>query len=235
MDRIEEVELKDANRIVLEFIEIFQKYFHESDMKFNIHSHLHLPQQVWRHGPLHKTSCFPFENMFRISQNLFHGTRSFDAQIAKNIMMKKQTKFRLDELAKKTTNPNIKHFIASLMPVVKRKNQLMRPQIKNVANLLDFERELILVYCGQIKTIMQSTRSFINYSGKPITRHFFYRFDHFVLTIVFIFKNITRKPTRRSQRTPTATQSAIVLKLEIVLHLETLKAFLNIIILYSAL
>ena len=80
-------------------------------MTFNTHSHLHLVEQVERFGPLPKCSCFPFENMFRITRDLFHGTRNFEGQIGRNLVKKQAIKVELDKLSKKTINLDIKQFI----------------------------------------------------------------------------------------------------------------------------
>ena len=166
MEKIEERELKDAKHLILDFIGEYQQLYEDDDMKYNLHAHVHLPMQVWRFGPLHKTSCFAFENIFRISNELFHGTRGFESQIANNLIVRKQNKMRLNELFKKTLNHNIKYFISNLIPIQKSlKNQIIRPQIIEVKNLMAFERHKIFEKFGHLDSIKQGYRALIHHQG----------------------------------------------------------------------
>jgi hypothetical protein len=72
-EAITKEEIDDSQKLIISFCKEFQKLYGESYMSFNLHAHLHLPDQVRNYGPLNKTSCFPFENMFFISQDNFHG------------------------------------------------------------------------------------------------------------------------------------------------------------------
>ena len=94
-DIISKDDLNDAQQIIVLFLTDFQKYYGEGAMTYNIHAHLHLTRQVYNYGPLNRCSCFPFENMFKISKNMFHGTVNFASQIAKNLTTQnEQKKFR---------------------------------------------------------------------------------------------------------------------------------------------
>ena len=63
----------------------FDTLYGSQNVSFNVHCHLHLPDQVKRFGPLNKLSCFPFEGVFKICSTLFHGTRNIFYQIAFNL------------------------------------------------------------------------------------------------------------------------------------------------------
>ena len=49
-------------------------------MTINIHSLLHLCDDVRDLGPLWSHSCFPFENMNGILKNMYHGSQHIDKQ-----------------------------------------------------------------------------------------------------------------------------------------------------------
>ena len=63
----------------------FETLYGSHNVSFNVHSHLHLPDQVERFGPLNKLSCFPFEGVCKICSTMFHGTRNIFYQIAFNL------------------------------------------------------------------------------------------------------------------------------------------------------
>ena len=65
-------------------------------MSFNLHANLHLPEHVMRFGPLQKQDCFRFENQFKITRNLFYGTRNWQVQIVNNLEGKKMCKVELN-------------------------------------------------------------------------------------------------------------------------------------------
>ena len=50
-------------------------------MTINVHSLLHLGDNVRDLGPLWSHSCFPFENMNGIMKALFHGSQQIDKQV----------------------------------------------------------------------------------------------------------------------------------------------------------
>jgi len=46
-------------------------------------------QQVERFGSLINCSGFAFENMFRITREMYHGTVNYEGQIGRNLLRKK--------------------------------------------------------------------------------------------------------------------------------------------------
>jgi hypothetical protein len=49
---------------------------------FSLHAHLHLPEQVRRHGGLNHSSAFAFESCIRYIERKAHGSKQLAAQIA---------------------------------------------------------------------------------------------------------------------------------------------------------
>jgi hypothetical protein len=66
-------EIDDSQMLINSFCKEFQNLYGDTYMSYNLHAHLHLPNQVLNFGPLNKYSCFTFENMFKISADKFHG------------------------------------------------------------------------------------------------------------------------------------------------------------------
>ena len=51
-------------------------------MTINVHSLLHICENVKSLGPLWSHSCFPFENMNGYLKSLFHGSQQIDKQVS---------------------------------------------------------------------------------------------------------------------------------------------------------
>ncbi len=62
-----------AEKLIQEFHDEYELLYGVSSMSSNLHGHLHLPKQVLEYGPLNKTSCYIFENIFKMSRSMFHG------------------------------------------------------------------------------------------------------------------------------------------------------------------
>ena len=67
-------------------------------MTYKLHAHLHLPEQCYKFGPLHKLSAFPFEGRLKIYNSYVHGTRGFLNQIYKHEITEKYVSFASDFL-----------------------------------------------------------------------------------------------------------------------------------------
>ncbi len=144
-EQISREEINDSQKIIVTFLTNYQKIYGEGSMTYNIHAHLHLPLQVYNYGPLNRCSCFPFENMFKISKNMFHGTVNFASQIAKNLIRHKLNKKNLDDLFETTNDSQLKSFISELLPHKKleNKNTLLDSKLVNKEELNEFELYLI--------------------------------------------------------------------------------------------
>ncbi len=111
----EKISLEDCNDAILIFNDFhfeFENLYGKENMTFNLHSHLHMPQQVWLDGGLNRTSSMGFENKFHHTRDLFHGTVNYDGQIAKNLDRKQQIITELRELSNRTTNSDVKRLIS---------------------------------------------------------------------------------------------------------------------------
>ena len=107
----EKISLEDCNNAILIFDDFhfeFEQLYGKENMTFNLHSHLHMPQQVWNDGGLNRTSGMSFENKFHHTRDLFQGTVNYDGQIAKNLDRKQQIIIELRELSNRTLSSDVK-------------------------------------------------------------------------------------------------------------------------------
>ena len=107
----EKISLEDCNNAILIFDDFhfeFEQLYGKENMTFNLHSHLHMPQQVWNDGGLNRTSGMSFENKFHHTRDLFQGTVNYDGQIAKNLDLQQQIMTGLRDLSNRTINSDIK-------------------------------------------------------------------------------------------------------------------------------
>lgn len=110
-ESISKQDIHDAQKIIVDFINEYEKLYGINAMTSNVHGHLHLAKQVMLFGPLNKSSAFPFENTFKNTINLFKGTRNFEGQIAINLERRKQIKINLKKMNNNSLNPEIKLYI----------------------------------------------------------------------------------------------------------------------------
>jgi len=114
----EKISLEDCNEALLIFDDFhseFEKLYGKENMTFNLHSHLHMPEQVWLYGGLNKTSGMCFENKFKHTRDLFQGTVNYDGQIAKNLDRKQQIIIELRDLSLRTSCSGVKRFVGYLI------------------------------------------------------------------------------------------------------------------------
>lgn len=97
-DKVSKDDITDSMILIKEFSKNHEFFFGKNDMTYNLHMHLHLPRQVLLIGPLNRISCFPFENMFKITRTMFHGVHNFDGQIAKHLEIRKINRNELKNL-----------------------------------------------------------------------------------------------------------------------------------------
>jgi len=60
-DYIDENDINNSKALINKFVTDFNKLYGTTHLSYNLHSHLHLPDQVKIYGPLNKLSCFAFE------------------------------------------------------------------------------------------------------------------------------------------------------------------------------
>lgn len=172
-NKISQDDLDNATKIMDLFITEFQELYSSDNMKFNIHSHLHLVSQVKRFGPLNKCSCFPFENMFRITRSMFHGTRNHEGQIGRNLVVSKNVRSEISKLNKTTQNHLIINYLNGVVlkekPVI---NSLINSKVIELKNLESFEIPFLndfnleIIHISNIAIINYITYHTISYSLK---------------------------------------------------------------------
>ena len=157
---IKNFELLEAEKIFLDFIHDYQRIYGTAAMSFNLHGHLHLFEQIRRFGPLPKCSGFAFENMFRITREMFKGTRNYEGQIGRNLIRKQSIK--IDNIKNSSTDWAIKEFLAQNFSNIKDKdNSLLYPKQLMIKNLEPHESAL-LISLPQDTPIHKSHSAIIN-------------------------------------------------------------------------
>lgn len=167
-DKITKEEINDAKLIIDDFIIEYEKLYGLDSMTFNLHAHLHLPIQTLRYGPLNKSACFCFENMFKISRDLYHGTRNYEGQIAHNLELRKINKTNLDELESNTDNSAAKHFINTFFSKKQflKEDFIVNPKKISINSLKNYEKELLKeVNASSDEEIYVGKKAIINSKG----------------------------------------------------------------------
>ena len=143
-DIVSKEDVVSSQVLIEEFSNEFQALFGRESMTYNLHAHLHLPTQVWRYGPLNKSSAFPFESIFQLSGREIHGTRNFDGQIARNAEKRQNTKIKLGELFK-SCGSEIKFFISEflLKNAACNKGLIINPRQVQIQSLTKYEIDLL--------------------------------------------------------------------------------------------
>ena len=72
-DKISEADVTFSQLLINSFVGEFETLYGSKNVSFNIHSNVHLPDQVARFGPLNKHSSFAFEGFFKVCKDLFKG------------------------------------------------------------------------------------------------------------------------------------------------------------------
>ena len=146
-NQITSEDLKDSLILIEEFSADFDKIYAGSDMTYNLHMHLHLPRQVFLFGSLIKCSCFPFENMFRVTRDLFHGVVNFEGQIARHLEARKLIRIDLKQIYMDTINEDIKRFQDKFFFDYNiKKNGILSPREISRMDLKSHEKDLISDY-----------------------------------------------------------------------------------------
>ncbi len=169
-EAISNEDIQDAQILIETFSIEYQKLFSKEEMTFNLHMHLHLANQVKCFGSLCGTSCFPFENLFQATRDMFHGTQNFEGQIARNFAIRKQVIVSYDALRKKTENSDVDFFIKDQVYTKSfgKEDMLLKPVTITLGELKSFEAELLEASFGNISSIIQAQRAFFKNSGQSI-------------------------------------------------------------------
>jgi hypothetical protein len=68
-EKVEKDDILISYYLIEKFINDFELLYGKENMTYNLHSHIHLPLQVTKLGPLNKHSGFSFEGASQISKN----------------------------------------------------------------------------------------------------------------------------------------------------------------------
>lgn len=118
-----------AESIIKYYIESLEDDFSIHACTYTIHAHLHLPNQVRLHGPLHCHSQFFFEGALFNLKNLLHGTKGFINQISNQIFLYKDLKLKYEQLDIRDTN--LSHFLSNKI-TIKNKETCVYGTIENI-------------------------------------------------------------------------------------------------------
>lgn len=142
-DQIVEKDIKDSEHLINLFCKVFEELYGIESSTFNLHAHLHLPNQVRLFGPLNKISCMAFEGMFKYCKDFLYGTRGLPYQIAKGIQIDRYLYFNALELISTSGNQIIKSYVESNLFEKCAKNNLAEYTCR-IKDLNNNEQELFL-------------------------------------------------------------------------------------------
>jgi hypothetical protein len=100
---VHKAELKEIEKMINFYYESLNEYFNESVYDYTVHAHIHLVDQVKKHGPLGCHSQFVFEGALGNLKNLVNGSRGYIQQIVRKIIFYNNAKDEPSETAKKDT------------------------------------------------------------------------------------------------------------------------------------
>lgn len=110
-DKITKEDIEFSKILIDEYIADFRSMYGKKSMTFNLHSHLHLPKQVEKKGPLHLINCFPFEGHFKVTKTYASGTRNVAGQIAQELEFNQAIYFRDDTSNFNLCRKEVRNFI----------------------------------------------------------------------------------------------------------------------------
>jgi hypothetical protein len=168
---ISDNDLQSASIIFSEFHEHFAKLHGEDFMTYKLHAHNHFINQVKRFGPLHKISCFPFEGMFKICADLYHGTRSHLSQINRSLEMTQSISSETQELLEITIDDRLRAFLGNEFNKKQKNDDLC---YKTILNLNDLDNEVLFLINTLFKNSLVDTSSRATIKKK--SQYFFFYF-----------------------------------------------------------
>ena len=152
-DKISAQEINLARHLIVKFIKEFETHFYGTiNLKYNLHAHLHLPDQVAEMGPIHKSSAFAGEGAFLLYGQHFNGTVNICNQIVNKLNLKSENnKFLNQEEIFNIKKLEFKNFAAKLFtsknPTLnenqtKRNTNFRGKKIISFETLPNYEQEL---------------------------------------------------------------------------------------------
>ena len=136
-DKLYDEDFKIADELISSFCKRFELLYGKTYLTYKIHALLHLPNQCRRHGPLHKTTCYPFEGFFKVNKNIVHGTTGFVNQLNNNLVTERTLRTQVTSELSRIDNHVFKHFSQSLISRAtnNQTTQLIKPQQILIRNL----------------------------------------------------------------------------------------------------
>lgn len=166
-----EEDLLLAENIIKYYIQSLEDDFSINAYTYTIHAHIHLPNQVRLHGPLHCHSQFFFEGALFNIKNLLHGTKGYINQISSQIFLYKDIKLKFEEIT--IRDPNLAHFLSNKLSLNNNKETTIFGTIQNI--LVDNrERKIFLEKFNlDVNYVLKSDRLYIKnklYHSKSYSR-----------------------------------------------------------------
>ena len=112
-DSISVDDIETSKTYLRYFVFMFESLYGKQFLTMNIHSLLHLPDNVLDLGPLWSVSCFPFENANGELLKMFHGTQHVDMQIVSAVNVIQNLPLLTDMVTTKSTE--VRAFIQHLL------------------------------------------------------------------------------------------------------------------------
>ena len=157
-DKITKEDIEFSKILIDEYIADFRSMYGKKSMTFNLHSHLHLPNQVEKKGPLHLINCFPFEGHFKVTKNYASGTRNVAGQIAQELEFNQAVYFRDDMINFNICRKEVRNFIQKFSQMGKYPKPDIPVKSKMLKKFSTFENTLLTTQ------FMLSENDTINYS-----------------------------------------------------------------------
>ena len=130
-ETLNEKDKKNSFYLLNKFVQKFKTLYGLEHMVFNLHGHTHLAVQATRYGPLHKSTCFAFEGMFKISKESIHGTRNYINQVHEYLSIDRLIDFELEDLFK---NSSDNRFVTYLHMNIKPCNEKINGKATKLAD-----------------------------------------------------------------------------------------------------
>jgi len=178
--------------LISKYIQEFETLYGSKLIKYNLHAHLHLPDQVAGFGSLNKSSAFCGEGAFKMFDQEFNGTVNIANQIVNNLHLKIENHkhFTKDEIDK-IKDIEFKAFASKLYD---QKNSYtienLPKNTENIINRLRFEQlphveqQMFLQHnIDTSETIEQTTR--IKFKRKCMDKFLFFLYSKYNFYLYF--------------------------------------------------
>ncbi len=117
-------------------------------MTYMLHAHLHLPEQCYKFGPLHRLSSFPFEGLFKICKSYVHGTRGYSNQLYTNFTTNQQLSLLIDDVCYGMQDIRLQSFLCHKIIKKTNSNRFYAPFKTVCIDKLDSVKKDILLRNG---------------------------------------------------------------------------------------